>query len=63
MQPITRIRSWMREHQDEAIALLQQMVQCESTQGNEQGVQQIVADKLSAIGFDVDVWDIGGETC
>ncbi|MEC2039497.1 peptidase [Bacillus altitudinis] len=61
MQPMTRIRNWMKEHQDEAITLLQQMVQCDSTQGNEEDVQQIVANKLSAIGFDVDVWEIGGD--
>lgn len=61
LQPMTRIRNWMKEHQDEAITLLQQMVQCDSTQGNEEEVQQIVANKLSAIGFDVDVWEIGGD--
>ncbi|MFS0655518.1 peptidase [Bacillus sp. 179-C3.3 HS] len=57
----TRMKKWMREHQEEAIKLLQQMVQCESTQGNEKGVQQLVADQLSAIGFDIDVWDIGDD--
>ncbi|QEO61223.1 peptidase [Bacillus altitudinis] len=61
MQPMTRIRNWMKDHQDEAITLLQQMVQCDSTQGNEEDVQQIVANKLSAIGFDVDVWEIGDD--
>ncbi|KWZ65072.1 peptidase [Bacillus altitudinis] len=61
MQPMTGIRNWMKEHQDEAITLLQKMVQCDSTQGNEEEVQQIVANKLSAIGFDVDVWEIGDD--
>lgn len=58
---MTGIRNWMKEHQDEAITLLQKMVQCDSTQGNEEEVQQIVANKLSAIGFDVDVWEIGDD--
>lgn len=39
------------------MALLTKMVQQASTQGNEQGVQAVVIEKLKSLGLEVDVWD------
>jgi acetylornithine deacetylase len=40
-----------------AAELLSKLVQQASTQGNEQGVQAIVIEKLKSLGLEVDVWD------
>lgn len=40
-----------------AVELLSKLVQQASTQGNEQGVQAIVIEKLKSLGLEVDVWD------
>jgi acetylornithine deacetylase len=55
------IHRWMTDHRNEGIALLQRMVQEASTQGNESGVQQIVAEQLERLGFEVDMWEPGGD--
>jgi acetylornithine deacetylase len=44
-------------HQQEAADLLSNLVQQASTQGNEQGVQAVVIEKLKSLGLEVDVWD------
>lgn len=40
------------------IQLLQKMVQQKSVQGNENGVQKIVIEKLEELKLDIDVWEI-----
>ncbi|MBL7851362.1 MAG: peptidase [Cyclobacteriaceae bacterium] len=40
-----------------AVELLSRLVQQASTQGNEQGVQAVVIEKLKSLGLEVDVWD------
>ncbi len=52
-----KLESYIDHHFDEAIALLQKMIQQPSVQGNEKGVQEIVIQKLHALGLKVDVWD------
>ena len=51
------IESYIDQHSDEAIALLQKLIQQPSVQGNEKGVQEIVIQKLESLGLEVDVWD------
>lgn len=50
------IQNWMEKNKESAIALLQQMVRFDSEQGNEKGVQLLVAQKLKEWGLEVDVW-------
>ena len=54
---INRIIEFIDSHQLEAVDLLSRLVQQASTQGNEQGVQAIVIEKLKSLGLEVDVWD------
>jgi acetylornithine deacetylase len=55
------IKQWMQEHREEAVHFLQQVVQAPSIQGNEADAQKLVADKLAAMGLEVDMWEPGGE--
>ena len=52
-----KIESYIDQHADEAISFLQKLVQQPSVQGNEKGVQELVVEKLIALGLSVDVWD------
>jgi acetylornithine deacetylase len=52
-----KVSTYIDAHQQEATDLLSKLVQQPSTQGNEQGVQTIVIEKLKALGLEVDVWD------
>lgn len=51
------IDTYIDHHINEAISLLQQLVQQPSVQGNEKGVQAIVIEKLKQLQLEVDVWD------
>ncbi|MGE6631632.1 peptidase [Bacillus sp. NPDC077027] len=61
MEEISRIRQWIREHREDAVWLLQKLVQCDSVQGSEKKVQHIVAEKLKSIGFETEMWEPDGE--
>lgn len=56
------IQEWMQNNREDGIQLLRRMVQEPSTQGNEAGVQKIVAQKLNELGFTVEVWEPDGDT-
>lgn len=55
-----QIRQWLFENKSDGIKLLQQLVQADSTQGNEQTAQDIVIATLQNIGLEVDVWEPDG---
>jgi acetylornithine deacetylase len=55
------IQDWMKTHADELIHDLQLFVREGSIQGNEKGVQQLVANALTKIGLAIDVWEPSGE--
>lgn len=55
------ICDWIDEHEKKHIEFLQHLVQQASTQGNEKGVQEIVAKKLYELDMEVDKWDLNGE--
>lgn len=57
MSAINRTIEFIDNHQSDAVDLLSRLVQQASTQGNEQGVQAIVIEKLKGLGLEVDVWD------
>ncbi|RXT04282.1 peptidase [Ammoniphilus sp. CFH 90114] len=56
-----KIHQWLEANREEATLFLQKLVQAPSTQGNEAGVQEIVVEKLNAMGLEVDVWEPDGE--
>lgn len=56
-----RIHQWMIENREAGTLFLQKVVQAPSTQGNEAGAQEIVAQKLHEMGLEVDVWEPNGE--
>ncbi|MDR6883958.1 peptidase [Bacillus sp. 3255] len=55
------VHAWIADHRDEGTALLQRMVRMASTQGNEQEVQLLVAERLRGLGMDVEMWEPDGE--
>lgn len=55
-----QLNDWIDHHKQQYIDLLQQMVQLKSTQGEEKAVQQFVAEHLSSLGLEVDIWDLHG---
>ncbi|MBD0383249.1 peptidase [Paenibacillus sp. WST5] len=55
------VHQWIQLHREEGTRLLQSMVRIPSTQGNEQEVQVLIADKLRGMGLDVDWWEPDGE--
>lgn len=52
-----QLEKYIDDHAEEAISFLQQLIRQPSVQGNEKGVQEIVEQKLRALGLQVDVWD------
>lgn len=56
-----QIKKWMQAHRQDAVDFLAQVVQAPSVQGQEAGAQKLVADKLDALGLEVDVWEPAGE--
>lgn len=57
MQNTDKLLSYIDAHAGSAVVLLSQLVRHASTQGNEQGVQAVVIEKLKSLGLEVDVWD------
>lgn len=57
MQNVELILNYIDAQTGNAVELLSKLVQQASTQGNEQGVQAIVIEKLKSLGLEVDVWD------
>ncbi len=57
MPTTDKIFAYIDAHRHEAVDLLSKIVQQPSTQGNERGVQAIVAEKLRTLGLEVDIWD------
>lgn len=55
------LHQWIEEHKEKHITFLQTLVQQASTQGNEKGVQEIVATHLHQLHLDVDMWDLDSE--
>lgn len=55
------IKQWLLDNKDRGINLLQQFVQARSTQGNEKGVQELVAKELDRMGLEIDVWELDGK--
>jgi acetylornithine deacetylase len=56
-----QIHDWISSHREEGTHFLQKVVRLPSTQGNEQEVQSLIAEKLRELGLDVEVWDPDGE--
>ncbi|WP_096199658.1 peptidase [Bacillus sp. FJAT-45350] len=52
-----QIHNWIMKNRDQGTKLLQQLVQVDSTQGNEWQAQQIVVEKLNELGLVIDIWD------
>lgn len=57
MSHLTAPEQWILSNQDQAVALLQSFVREPSIQGNEAGVQNLVAAKLRSLGMEIDSWD------
>ncbi|WP_100372862.1 peptidase [Bacillus sp. FJAT-45037] len=55
-----RIREVIHAKKEETVQLLQQLVQADSTQGNEAAAQQIIIKTLELMKLDVDVWEPNG---
>jgi acetylornithine deacetylase len=51
------VEKYIDDNKNQAIGLLQKMIQQPSVQGNEKGVQEVVIKKLYELGLIVDVWD------
>mgnify|MGYP000120038381 CR=1 FL=1 len=58
----SKIKSWMDNHQNSGINLLQRFVQCDSVQGNEVEVQRLVEAELEQLEMKVDRFFPGPET-
>lgn len=56
-----RINRWIDDNRQAHIEFLQKLVQLTSTQGNEKEVQENVAQFLTNLNVDVDVWELDGE--
>ncbi|WP_442962113.1 peptidase [Pseudogracilibacillus sp. SE30717A] len=56
-----RIYQWIDDHKPKSIERLTEMVQHASTQGNEKGVQEVVANYLKEINLEVDFWELDGD--
>ncbi|TKI56183.1 peptidase [Brevibacillus antibioticus] len=55
------IREQLEKDREAAVQLLQQWVKSPSVQGEEQSIQQSIAELLGQMGLDVDVWVMEGE--
>lgn len=55
------IHGWLSWYRQKGIALLQKLVQVNSTQGNEKAAQDIILEELKEIGLKIDVWEPDGE--
>lgn len=55
-QSIQKTEVYIDNHFNAAVDMLQNMIRQPSIQGNETGVQKIVAEKLNSLGLEVDQW-------
>ncbi|MGE5702294.1 MAG: peptidase [Clostridia bacterium] len=56
-----KIWQQLEKNREQSVALLQSWVREASVQGEEASVQELVAKKLTEMGFTVDTWVMGGE--
>ncbi len=56
-----KIRAQLARDREQAIALLQSWVQEKSVQGQEASIQRKIADYLTNLGLEVDMWIMGGD--
>ncbi|MEH6942122.1 peptidase [Bacillus sp. JJ722] len=52
------IKTWIQNHEQEAITLLKKLVQQPSVRGNEGKAQAIVVEKCRELGLEIDLWEI-----
>lgn len=62
MSTKAKVSEWIHINQVEWVNFLKQLIQIPSTQGMELEIQELVAKKLSELGFEVDVWEPDGKT-
>lgn len=55
---VRRADSVLNERFDSGMEFLQEIVRQPSVQGDERGVQEIVAARLKSLGLEIDIWDI-----
>mgnify|MGYP005848557275 CR=1 FL=1 len=55
------IRQWLQAHATDAARFLSLLIRAASTAGLEREAQGLMAEKLAALGMDVDVWEQGGK--
>lgn len=56
-----KVRNYIKENRIKGTRLLQKMVQEPSTRGEESGAQAVVIEKCRELGFEMDIWEIGGD--
>ncbi|MBT2677843.1 peptidase [Bacillus sp. ISL-35] len=56
-----KVRKYIKENRIKGTRLLQKMVQEPSTRGEESGAQAVVIEKCRELGFEMDIWEIGGD--
>ncbi|WP_415817410.1 peptidase [Mesobacillus thioparans] len=56
-----KVRQYIKENRIKGTRLLQKMVQEPSTRGEESGAQAVVIEKCRELGFEMDIWEIGGD--
>ncbi|WP_407676500.1 peptidase [Perspicuibacillus lycopersici] len=61
-EPLARVNQWMDDNQPKLIRFLQQLVQEDSTRGNEYKGQAVIIEKCRELGLALDIWEIGKET-
>lgn len=59
--PKVEIKKWLDDNKERGIQLLKEFVQACSTQGNEKNVQELVANELTRMGLEVDMWELEGK--
>lgn len=58
---IEKMKTWLDQKEEEMIAFLQRLVQAPSLPGNEAKAQEIIIEKLTSLGANIDCWEPGGE--
>lgn len=56
-----KLNQWIDDHEENHVEFLQQLVQQQSTQGNEKKIQETVAKHLKYLQLDVDMWNLNSE--
>ena len=57
-----RLKTAVRDCQEEYVALLTDLVRCPSTLGNEKGAQELLLQHVRSMGLDGELWDLDPET-